>query len=45
VIKNVLLTEKNEPGKRVELNHPVGSHDDPEARIYPFKRHATGSSV
>lgn len=39
VIRNVLLTEKIDPGERVELNEPMGSYDDPEARIYPFKRH------
>ena len=39
VIKNVLLTEKIDPGRRVELNYPVGGYDDPNARIYPFKMH------
>ena len=39
VIKNVLLTEKIDPGKVARLNYPEGSYDDPEARIYPFKIH------
>lgn len=39
IIKNVLLNEKIDPGKRVELNYPLGSYDDPNARIYPFKMH------
>jgi len=39
VIRNVLLTEKIDPGKLVELNYPLGGYEDPEARIYPFKMH------
>lgn len=39
VIRNVLLTDKIDPGKVVKLNYPEGSYDDPDARIYPFKVH------
>ena len=39
VIKNVLLTDKIDPGKVVQLNYPEGHYDDANARIYPFKVH------
>lgn len=39
VIKNVLLTEKIDPGKVVRLNYPQGDPGDTNARIYPFKIH------
>ncbi len=39
MIKNVLLTDKIDPGKVVQLNYPEGNYDDPKARIYPFKVH------
>ena len=38
-VRNVLFTDKIDPGKTVKLNYPEGSHDDPKARIYPFKVH------
>ncbi len=39
VVKNVLLTDKIDPGQVVRLNYPEGSYSDPNARIYPFKVH------
>lgn len=39
VIKNVLLTDKIDPGQVVKLNDPEGAYDDSNARIYPFKVH------
>jgi octaheme c-type cytochrome (tetrathionate reductase family) len=39
VIRNVLLTDKIDPGKTVNLNYPEGDYSDPDARIYPFKVH------
>jgi octaheme c-type cytochrome (tetrathionate reductase family) len=39
VVRNVILTDKVDPGQPVKLNYPVGSYDDPNARIYPFKVH------
>ena len=38
-VKNVLVTDKIDPGKAVKLNYPVGDYHDPNARIYPFKVH------
>lgn len=39
VLRNVLLTDKIDPGKVVKLNYAEGSYSDPKARIYPFKVH------
>ncbi len=39
VIKNVLLTDKIDPGQVVKLNYPEGDAEDSKARIYPFKIH------
>ncbi len=39
-LEYLLLTDKVDPSKGpVQVNHPVGSMDDPRSRIYPFKVH------
>ncbi|MBC7359210.1 MAG: tetrathionate reductase family octaheme c-type cytochrome [Desulfacinum sp.] len=39
-IQYLTLTEKVDPSQNpVQLNRPMGSYDDPNARIYPFKVH------
>ncbi len=35
----VTLTDRIDPSSPVLINAPVGSYDDPNARIYPFKVH------
>ncbi len=35
----ILVTDKIDPSKPVQINKPMGSRDDPKARIYPFKNH------
>jgi octaheme c-type cytochrome (tetrathionate reductase family) len=37
-IEYTLLSDEIDPGKTVSVNKISGSHDDPEARIWPFKR-------
>ena len=39
VVKNVLFTDKIDPGEVVRLNYPEGDANDPKSRIYPFKVH------
>jgi octaheme c-type cytochrome (tetrathionate reductase family) len=39
VLRNVLLTDKIDPGQVVKLNFAEGTYDDPNSRIYPFKVH------
>jgi len=39
VMRNVLLTDKIDPGKVTKLNYPDGNVNDPKSRIYPFKVH------
>ena len=39
VMRNVLLTDKIDPGKVTKLNYPEGNVQDPKSRIYPFKVH------
>jgi len=39
VMRNVLLTDKIDPGKVTRLNYPEGNVLDPKSRIYPFKVH------
>lgn len=38
-IKHLTVADKVDPSKPVALNEPVGSPDDPNARIFPFKVH------
>jgi octaheme c-type cytochrome (tetrathionate reductase family) len=38
-VKRHLLGDRIDPKGVTELTKPVGSHDDPTARIYPFKVH------
>ena len=38
-MSNMLVTDTVDPSKRLSLNHPAGSPDDPKSRIMPFKRH------
>ncbi|WP_075355041.1 tetrathionate reductase family octaheme c-type cytochrome [Desulfovibrio sp. DV] len=38
-MSNMLVTDTVDPSKRLALNHPAGSPDDPKSRIMPFKRH------
>jgi len=38
-MRNVLLTDKIDPGKVTRLNYPEGNVLDPKSRIYPFKVH------
>ncbi len=35
----ITLQDRIDPSGLVEINRPVGSYDDPESRIYPFKVH------
>lgn len=37
-IEYTLLSDEIDPGKTVSVNRISGSHKDPEARIWPFKR-------
>ncbi|MEW6666234.1 MAG: tetrathionate reductase family octaheme c-type cytochrome [Thermodesulfobacteriota bacterium] len=39
VLRNVLLTDKIDPGQVVKLNYTEGNYSDPNSRIYPFKVH------
>lgn len=38
-IKHVTVKDKIDPSRPVALSEPVGSPDDPNARIFPFKVH------
>lgn len=38
-ISSMLVTDKIDPNKLVTLNQPIGSANDPQSRIMPFKRH------
>ncbi len=38
-IKSVLIQDEIDPGGPVAVSQPVGSMDDPDSRIYPFKVH------
>jgi octaheme c-type cytochrome (tetrathionate reductase family) len=35
----ILLTDKIDPSKPVQLNKVIGNYNDPKSRIYPFKVH------
>lgn len=39
VMNYTLLTDKIDPEQVVRVNYPVGSGNDPDSRIYPFKVH------
>ena len=38
-IRSTTIDDMIDPGKIVEVSHPVGDRSDPEARIFPFKIH------
>jgi len=39
VMNYTLLTDTIDPESTVKVNYPVGSRNDPDSRIYPFKVH------
>ncbi len=41
VMRYTTIDMKFDPSKPVQINHFTGSHDDPQSRIYPFKKMRT----